>query len=82
MNIEELEKLARAAKHDNDSLIVGPAAILELIEQHKALVSALETAQSGLQWYYDAFPQHVNESDDEAIKEIETALARAAGSLS
>lgn len=41
MNIDELEKLARAAKHDNDSLIVGPSSILELIEQHKSMKEAL-----------------------------------------
>ena len=41
-DITELERLARAAKHDNDSLIVGPAAILELISINRELVAALE----------------------------------------
>ena len=42
------------------------------------LVSALESAQAGLQWYRDRYPAAVDGSDDEMDAQIEDAL-RAAG---
>lgn len=39
------------------------------------LAQALETAKNGLLWYRDRFPEAVDGSDDEAMSEIDAALA-------
>lgn len=40
-----------------------------------ALVQALDTAKNGLLWYQDTYPQEVNGCDDEAMAQIDAALA-------
>jgi len=42
-----------------------------------ALLAALETARNGLDWYQDAYPGAVNACDDEAMTQIDAALAKA-----
>ena len=50
-----------------------------LIAAAPDLLAALETAQAGLIWYQIAFPDAVDESDAEAMNEIEAAIAKATG---
>ncbi len=47
----------------------------ELFDDNKRLRLALEQARNGLQWYQDRYPEAVDGSDDEAMTEIDAALA-------
>lgn len=76
-DITELERLAKAAKHDNESLIVGPAAILELISINRELIDAAEKLMAGLH-------QRIRDAKDETpvftgIAGMHNALNRAKG---
>lgn len=56
MNIDELEKLARAAQQDSESqarieflkIAANPSAILELISEYKNAIRLLSIANNGL----------------------------------
>lgn len=41
------------------------------------LLEALKSAKTGLEWYQDAHPESASECDNEAIQEIDAAIARA-----
>ena len=45
------------------------------------LFAALEMARNGLQWYQDEYPEAADGSDDEAMQQIDAAIAKATGSV-
>lgn len=51
--------------------------IVQCVNAHDDLVAALETAKAGLEWYKDTHPESVDGSDDEAMAQIDAALAKA-----
>lgn len=50
-----------------------------LEQQHEELLAALEEARTGLAWYQETYPESANGSDDEAMKRIDAAIAKAKG---
>lgn len=53
------------------------ARIVKCVNAHDGLVSALELARNGLQWYRAEFPDADNDADAEAEAAITDALAQA-----
>ena len=46
-----------------------------LMADRKKMCAALETARNGLQWYQDTYPDAASGCNDEAMAEIEAAIA-------
>lgn len=45
------------------------------------LLEALKSAKNGLEWYQDAHPESASECDNEAMQEIDAAIARAESAI-
>lgn len=51
--------------------------VVKLFLAAEDMLAALETAKNGLEWQRDNQPMHWDSSDDEALAQVEAAIAKA-----
>lgn len=54
----------------------GAAPVRALVAERDRMKAALETARNGLLWYQDTYPDATDGCDDEAMAEIDAAIAQ------
>ena len=81
MNDEQIKSLGQAITRQHAVAEQLAARVMQMEEVNAELLEALKSAKTGLEWYQDAHPESACECDNEAMQEIDAAIARAESAI-